>query len=155
MAPETVDLQTGAAFPDPAAAVDVPLTATVSAELPAAIFSVAVRLPAAVGLNVTEIVQFAEAATLDPHLLVCEKSPEFAPFIVTAVFESERAALPPLVSVTVRAALALPTAWLLNVNVGGATETEPCASAMRAQVKTADARSVKRKQEFDICDSTV
>jgi hypothetical protein len=67
MAPETVDLQTGAAFPDPAAAVDVPLMSTLSGELPAAIFSVAARLPAAVGLNVMEIVQLAEAAILDPH----------------------------------------------------------------------------------------
>jgi hypothetical protein len=56
----------------------VPLSATVCGD-PVALsvmFSVPVRPPAPVGANVTEIVQFAPAATLVPQLFVCAKSPE-------------------------------------------------------------------------------
>ena len=41
--------------------------------------SVALRDPAAVGVKVTLIVQFPPAATLDPQLLVCPKSPGLVP----------------------------------------------------------------------------
>src|SRR3989441_6348730 len=41
--------------------------------------NVALRDPVAVGVNVTLIVQFPLAATLDPPVLVCPKSPGLAP----------------------------------------------------------------------------
>ena len=76
-------------------------------------FTVPVRLPAAVGVKVTLIVQFAPAATLDPHVLVSAKSPEAAIWVI------ESAALPELVKVTTCAALGVPTSWLLNVKLDG------------------------------------
>jgi hypothetical protein len=72
-----------------------------------------VRFPAAVGVKVTLIVQFAPAATLDPQVLVCAKSPE------AVIWEMESAALPEFVNVTVWAALVVPTSWLLNVKLAG------------------------------------
>ena len=53
------------------------------------------RLPAAVGVKVTEMVQFAPAAKLDPQVLVSAKSPD-------AMMElMESAPDPEFVSVTV------------------------------------------------------
>ena len=40
------------------------------------------RAPAAVGANVTMIVQVPDAGTLDPQLFVCPKSPGFVPVMV-------------------------------------------------------------------------
>ena len=60
--------------------------------------SVIVKLPermlVSVGVNVTEIVQFAPAATDEPQLFVCEKSP------AVVMLEIESAAPPEFVSVT-------------------------------------------------------
>ena len=64
--------------------------------------SVPVRDPPAVGVKVTEIVQFAPAAMLDPQFCVSAKSPEAAMDVTLSVAE------PLLVSVTVCAALAVP-----------------------------------------------
>ena len=47
--------------------------------------NVALRGPVAVGVNVTLIVQFPPAATLDPQVLVCPKSPGLAPVKVMLV----------------------------------------------------------------------
>ena len=47
--------------------------------------SVALRDPAAAGVKVTLIVQFPPAATLDPQLLVCPKSPGLVPVKPTLV----------------------------------------------------------------------
>jgi hypothetical protein len=71
------------------------------------IVTAAVRLPPAVGLNVTLIVQLAPPATLPPHVFVSEKSPAFVP--VTPMLEIDSGP-PVLLSVTTCAALALPTA---------------------------------------------
>jgi hypothetical protein len=60
-----------------------------------------VRVPIAVGVNVTLIWQFALAATLVPQLLVWAKSP------LTAMLLMFNAALPVLERVTVFAALAV------------------------------------------------
>lgn len=76
------------------------------------IVSDAARVPWARGLNVTLIVQFAPAATLDPQLLVCEKSAGFAPAMVMLVILS--VAEPVLVSVTGWAALDVPTSCVLK-----------------------------------------
>ena len=86
-----------------------------------ATLTLAVRAPVAVGLNVTLITQFALAAKvagLTGHVLVCAKSPAFAPVIETPVIVI--AALPLLVSVTVCAALVVPCACDANVSEVGA-----------------------------------
>ena len=59
----------------------------------------ALRVPLAVGVKVTLIVQLPPAATLDPHVLVSAKSLGLAPARVR--LEMLRAALPVLVSVMV------------------------------------------------------
>jgi hypothetical protein len=64
------------------------------------------RVPGAVGVNVTPMVQFAPAATELPQLLVCAKSPLFVP--VTAMLVRFSEALPVFASVTVCAALVVP-----------------------------------------------
>ena len=66
------------------------------------IVSVPARLPAAVGVNLTETEQFAPAATDVPQMLVCAKSPD------VAIELRVSAAWPLLVSVTVCAALVVP-----------------------------------------------
>lgn len=75
--------------------------------------SVPARDPPAVGVNVTEIVQFAPAATLAPQVLVSAKSPEAA---IDVIFN---AAAPLLVSVTVSAALVVPVFCAANVRLAG------------------------------------
>jgi hypothetical protein len=74
-----------------------PLNATVCGEplTLSVIVSVPVRLPAAVGVKVMEMVQPAPAATLVPHVFVWAKSPE------AAIEATVSAAVPELVSVTV------------------------------------------------------
>ena len=57
----------------------------------------ALRAPLAVGLNVTLIVQWAPAATLEPQLLVWVKSPALEP--VTEIPVTLNAPLPVLVRV--------------------------------------------------------
>ena len=79
--------------------------------------SVAVRVPEAVGVKVTSIVQLDPAATLEPQLLLCEKSPLFEPVI--AILEIVSAAEPGLESVRVLAELDVPTCWLLKVKEAG------------------------------------
>jgi hypothetical protein len=74
--------------------------------------SVALRLPGAVGVNVTEIVQFAPTATLVPQVLVCAKSPGLVP--VMAMLAIVSGPVPELVSVTVCALAVTPTFVLLN-----------------------------------------
>jgi hypothetical protein len=75
----------------------------------------AVRDPAAAGLNVTLIAQLAPAATDVPQLLAAVKSPAFVP--VTATLEKDKVALPVLVNVTGWLALAVPTLWLAKVRL--------------------------------------
>jgi hypothetical protein len=62
-------------------AVPVPVRATVWGLAPplSAIETEALRLPVAVGLNVTLMVQLADAARLAPHVCVWAKSPAFVP----------------------------------------------------------------------------
>src|SRR5204862_3254271 len=80
--------------------------------------SVPLRDPAAVGVKVTLIVQFPPAATLDPQLLVCPKSPGLVP--VKAMLVMLNVAPLGFESVTACAALVAPTFWLLKVSVVGA-----------------------------------
>jgi hypothetical protein len=88
--------------------------------------TVAVRVPAAVGLKVISIVHLAPAATLDPQLLVWAKSLALVP--ESAMLVTPKVALPELVRVIVCAPLAAPTAWLMKVRLEGetpATEAVP------------------------------
>ena len=87
------------------AAVAVPVRLMVWGLLGAlsVIVTVPVRVPAAVGLKVTLMVQLPPAATEPPQVLVWAKSP-VAPMLVIV-----KAVLPVLVRVEVRAALVVPT----------------------------------------------
>ena len=70
----------------------------------------AVRLPLAIGVNVTLMAQFAFAprvALLPGHVLVCVKSPLFVPPI--AMLEMVNGALPLLVRLTICAVLLVVT----------------------------------------------
>ena len=69
----------------------------------------ALRLPVAVGLKVTVIVQFALAATLAPHVFVCEKSPLFTPVMMMPEPLNVSTAFPVLVNVILCVALLVPT----------------------------------------------
>ena len=62
------------------------------------IVTVAARLAATLGLNVTVIVQLAPAPRLAPQVSVCVKSPGFAPPRTTLLMV--KAPLPPLLKVT-------------------------------------------------------
>src|SRR5258708_17924176 len=91
------------------ALMPMPVSETVGG-LPTALsvmMMIPLRVPTAVGVNVTWIVQLARPARLLPQLLVCAKSPLAA--MVRLV--SGRAALV-LVSVTDCGALGEPTGWL-------------------------------------------
>jgi hypothetical protein len=68
------------------------------------IVRVPVRLPVAVGVNVTLTVQFAPAATEVPHVFVCAKSPE------TAIDDTLSAVPRLFVTVSVFTTLEVPTA---------------------------------------------
>ena len=85
------------------------------------IVTLAARLPIAAGLKVMLIAQFAPAATLDPQVFVCEKSPLFAPVMVMlAMF---RVAIPLFVSMMFCAALAVVTNWPAKLSDMGASVT--------------------------------
>jgi hypothetical protein len=77
----------------------------------------AVRLPLAVGVNMTLIVQLLPAPTELPHVFVSAKSPAFAPVI--AMLDRLKAALPVLLRVMVWGALVEPTAWFPKARLVG------------------------------------
>jgi hypothetical protein len=64
-------------------------------------------------LKVTEMVQLAPAFTVVPQVLVWEKSP------LAVMLETVSDALPLFVKVTVSAALAVPTSWLVKSRFAG------------------------------------
>lgn len=74
------------------------------------IVSVAERLPVAVGVKVTVIVQLPPAATELPQVLFCPKSPGFVP--VNPMLLIVSAAFPVLFKVKVCGLLVVPTIWL-------------------------------------------
>src|ERR1035437_7343913 len=83
--------------------------------------TIALRLPAAVGVNVTEMLQLPPAATLAPQVLVCAKSPAFVP--VTPMLVIVRAPDPVLLSVTDWAVLVVLTFRLANVKLPEVSDT--------------------------------
>lgn len=68
---------------------------------------VALRVPVALGVKVTEIVQLCPPARLDPQLLPWAKSAAFTPEMVKD--ENVNAVLPTLVSRTLEGGLVVPT----------------------------------------------
>jgi len=103
--------------------VPVPETATVCG-LPAApsvIVMAAERLPVAEGVKVTLIVQLAPAATLNPQVLVWAKLLALVPDTVMLVML--KSAVPVFVSVTVCAALLVPTVSFPKATLEGETLT--------------------------------
>ncbi len=92
-----------------AGAVPVPVRVTDCglSEALSVMLRVPVRVPEAVGVKVTLMLQLAPAATELPQVLVCVKSPLFVP--VTAMLVRLSEALPVFESVTDCAALVVPT----------------------------------------------
>jgi hypothetical protein len=91
-------------------------------------FSVAVRVPVAVGLKVTEIVHWDFAARLPSQVSVSAKSPPLAPVNVMLLIVNAVERL--LVSVTFLAALVVPAFCAANVKEVG--ETVVCAMPLPA-----------------------
>jgi len=92
------------------AVVPIPLSVTFCG-LPAALslmLTAAVRVPLAVGLNVTLILQLAPAANELPQVCVCAKFPGLVPVI--AMLLMVKLVVPVFLRVTVLAALVVPTA---------------------------------------------
>jgi hypothetical protein len=117
-----VSVQTGALD-----AMPVPLTFTLWG-LPAALLATDTELDmlvAEAGLNVTLTVQDPLAATLEPQLCVTPNT-----LLALAMLLIVSAALPVLVSVTLRAALVVPTVWLVNVSAVGFRDTAGAAAAL-------------------------
>jgi hypothetical protein len=79
------------------------------------IFKLAVRFPAAVGVNVTLTVQLPFAANELAHVLVSAKSPGLAP--VKAIPLIAKAAFPVLLRVKDWVALVVPRFWLAKVRL--------------------------------------
>ena len=75
--------------------------------------NIPVRLPLAVGVNVTDIWQVPPAATDAPQLLVSAKSPGVEIVVMLSV------ALPAFVKVTLCAALVVLAMWALKISDAG------------------------------------
>jgi hypothetical protein len=104
----------------PAVVVPVPVSDTVCVlgVAESLIVSVATRVPVALGVNVTLIVQLAPAARAlgsVPQVFVCAKLVEFVPLIAKLLTVID--AVPTFESVTGCAALVVPVVWLANVSV--------------------------------------
>ncbi len=98
----------------------VPVSVAVCVPAESVTVSVPLRVPLAVGLKVTEIVQLAPAARLVPHpLLATAKSPD------AETEEIETAELVPLDSTTFCGELVVPTVWLAKVKLVGVNVTDP------------------------------
>jgi hypothetical protein len=93
----------------------------------------ALRTPVALGVNVTEIVHCAVAASVAPQVVVREKSPEFVPVMVMLVMF--RVAVPLLVRVMFSGEELVPTDWLLKVRLVGEKFTPGAAGGMPVPVR--------------------
>jgi hypothetical protein len=101
-------------FPALAAeAVPVRLTICGLPEALSVMLTVPVRVPVAVGLNVTLITQFPAAAKELPHVLVWANSP------LAEMPAIDKTPLPLLERVTVCGRLVVPTVWLLKLKLVG------------------------------------
>ena len=97
--------------------IPVPVSATVCGDPGALSLMVMfpVRLPATVGANATEMLQFAATARVTPQVLLWTKSP-VAVMPPTAIVSE---AVPLLVNVRFWRGLTVPTNWLVNASTGG------------------------------------
>ena len=113
----------------------VPETLTVCGLFPASsvIASVAVRVPLALGVKVTLMVQLPPDATLLPQVFVCPKSPAFAP--VKAMLPMFSVTLESLVSVTACGALVVPMDCEAKVRLVGETETPPHPESLKFAIR--------------------
>jgi hypothetical protein len=95
-----------------AGATPVPLKGTLNwlPEILSVIVNSPLRVPVAVGVKVTAMVQFAPGVKLVTQVLLCAKSP------VTAML-GVKTELPLLVTLTLCAALVVPTSWSANVRL--------------------------------------
>ena len=121
-----------------AGTVPVPVSALVCGD-PAALSatdSVAPKLPAPEGVNVTAIVQFAPAASADPQADVSAKALAFAPPSVTPEIAS--GALPEFVSVNVCAVLVVPAVKLPKFAVAGVSVAAGAAGTAPLQLNATD-----------------
>lgn len=105
-------------------------TLPVTSLLLSVIFKVAVRVPEAVGVNVTLNVQLLLAASELGHVVVSAKSPGLVP--ENAMLLMDRAAFPVLFSVTVWDVLVVPRFWLVKVRLVGVT---PATGALPVPVR--------------------
>ncbi len=80
----------------------------------------AVNVAADAGVKVTDIAQLAPASSELPHVLVCAKSPGFAPVMVMPVIVS--GAFPVFFRLAVCAAVVMP-ATAVKLNEDGVSET--------------------------------
>jgi hypothetical protein len=77
--------------------------------------SVVVRVPDAVGLNVTLMLQLAPSESMVPQVWVCAKSPAFfPPMLILVMFN---VAVPLFFSVKVWALLRMPIGWVEKVRL--------------------------------------
>ena len=108
------------------------------------IVSVPTRAPAAVGENVTPILQVAPATRLAPHvLLAMAKSP------VGVILVNVNAVFSLFATVTSFAALVLPTVCFANVRVAGETVMS-CANRLKLAPITTSAARRRRKTRSEI-----
>jgi len=107
------------------AAAPVPVKGTFCGEPVAlsATFRVAVNVPVAFGLKVTEIVQELPAANVDVQVVEALNEVELVPENVMPPLEIARAAEPVFLSVTTWAALLAPSEVLAKVSVAGVRDT--------------------------------
>jgi hypothetical protein len=120
-------------------AESVPVSATVCGE-PLALsvmVTAPVRAPPAVGVKVTEILQFAPAATLEPQVLDSAKSPDAAIEVML------KAARPELVSVTDCAELVEPVVCPANVRLVGVSVTPGVGGAFTLTAAALDTLAAK------------
>jgi hypothetical protein len=95
----------------------------------------ALRLPAEVGLNVTEMLHLTPAATDVPQVFVSAKSVELAPAIAMLLIVSAPVSV--LVRVTDCAALAVPVFWLAKVSAEALSDTTGVPAAAEVKVTVA------------------
>jgi hypothetical protein len=115
------------------------------------------RVPTTVGAKVTEIVQLPPAATVEPHVLVCAKSPDAAILVIVS------AAVPPFDSVSAWVALVVPRDWPAKLNAAGLREAcgapgdgvvgelefeQPPTNRQQANIKTARVRCKRENMIF-------
>lgn len=100
--------------------------------------SVAVSAPDAAGLNFTDMVQLAPAATVAPQVVVFVNDDLSVPLRVIPPLLMARVAVPVFFNVTTFAAVVEPTAVLAKVRVLGVSETTGAVAAAPVPLRLTD-----------------